>query len=99
EELVVHYQPLVDLRTHEITGVEALVRWNHPTRGLLPPFDFITLAEETSKISSIGGLVLRSAAAQVSRWQQRRPSARPLDLSVNASFRELIDENFVERTL
>ena len=99
EELVVHYQPLVDLRTHEITGVEALVRWNHPTRGLLPPSDFITLAEETGKISSIGGLVLRSAAAQVSRWQQSLPSARPLDLSVNASFRELIDENFVERTL
>lgn len=98
-ELVVHYQPLVDLRTHEVTGVEALVRWNHPTRGLLQPVDFITLAEETGKISQIGSYVLTEAAACVRRWQDQVGDSRRLELSVNVSYRELLDDEFVPRTL
>jgi predicted signal transduction protein with EAL and GGDEF domain len=70
EELFVHYQPLVDLGTQRVVGVEALVRWKHPTRGLVPPDRFIGLAEERGVIYAIGELVLKQACAQMVAWRE-----------------------------
>jgi diguanylate cyclase (GGDEF)-like protein len=67
-EFVVFYQPLIKLQTDEICGFEALVRWNHPVRGLVPPLDFIPLAEETGLIVQIGEWVLRNACAEAAKW-------------------------------
>jgi diguanylate cyclase (GGDEF)-like protein len=67
-EFVVHYQPLINLKTEEICGFEALVRWNHPVRGLVPPLDFIPLAEETGLITAIGEWVLRTACLEAANW-------------------------------
>jgi diguanylate cyclase (GGDEF)-like protein len=89
QELVLHYQPIVDLETEEIVGVEALVRWQHPTRGLIPPLDFIPLAEETGQIVEIGRWVLREAVRQADDWRHLRPPGSPLSVSFNLSPREL----------
>jgi diguanylate cyclase (GGDEF)-like protein/PAS domain S-box-containing protein len=88
EELVLHYQPAVDLRTSSIVGVEALVRWEHPTRGLLPPSDFIPVAEETLLIDGIGRWVLAEACRQLARWRHELPD-KALTMSVNVSARQL----------
>jgi diguanylate cyclase (GGDEF)-like protein/PAS domain S-box-containing protein len=89
-ELVLHYQPIVCLRTNRITGCEALVRWKHPERGLVPPGDFIPLAEETGLIVPIGEWVLRTACAQLADWSAK--GLTPLDLAVNLSAREFRHE-------
>jgi diguanylate cyclase (GGDEF)-like protein len=88
DQLILEYQPVVDLDTGEIVGLEALVRWQHPTRGLLPPSSFIALAEESGAILSIGAWVLARAAHELRGWQRRY--ARPeLWMSVNVSVRQL----------
>ena len=93
-EFVLHYQPIVDLGGGQITGVEALVRWNHPTRGLLPPGEFIPLAEETGLICEVGTWVLTEACRQTRIWQHRDP-ARPLfTVAVNVSVRQLQQPGF-----
>jgi diguanylate cyclase (GGDEF)-like protein len=97
EELRLHYQPLVDLRTGAVVGVEALLRWQHPARGLVPPMSFIPLAEETGLILPIGDWVLRTACHQVRDWQRRFPAARSLMVSVNLSARQFAQSNLVER--
>ncbi|MEV6600207.1 bifunctional diguanylate cyclase/phosphodiesterase [Actinoplanes sp. NPDC051346] len=84
-EFTLRYQPIVHLRTGEITGLEALVRWQHPERGLIPPLDFIPLAEETGMIVQIGEWVLREACRQAAIWNTRRDGQRPLSVSVNLS--------------
>jgi diguanylate cyclase (GGDEF)-like protein len=94
-ELVIDYQPLVDLTDGTMAGVEALVRWQHPTRGLLAPSAFIDLAEETSAIVAIGAWVLDTAAQQALRWQ-RRYDLPELTLSVNVSVCQLENPGFVE---
>jgi diguanylate cyclase (GGDEF)-like protein len=86
-EMAVHYQPIVALASGEVTGVEALLRWNHPRRGLLVPADFIAVAEECGALVPIGMWVLREATLQVQRWQQRRGT--PLTVSVNISAGQL----------
>ncbi|MGK5680510.1 putative bifunctional diguanylate cyclase/phosphodiesterase [Actinoplanes sp. URMC 104] len=83
-EFELRYQPIVHLRTGEITGVEALVRWQHPERGIVPPMDFIPLAEETGMIVPIGEWVLREATARVAFWNACR-GGPPLTVSVNVS--------------
>jgi diguanylate cyclase (GGDEF)-like protein len=89
QEFVLHYQPIVDLETEEIVGVEALVRWEHPTRGLVPPLEFIPLAEETGQIVRIGRWVLHEAVRQAEDWRRLRPPGSPLSVSFNLSPREL----------
>ncbi|MDQ1490003.1 MAG: hypothetical protein QOJ23_2517, partial [Actinomycetota bacterium] len=92
-ELVLDYQPIVNLETGTFVGVEALVRWQHPTRGLLPPLAFIELAEETGAIVEIGAWVLETAASQLQTWR-RRYGLPALWLSVNVSVRQLDDPGF-----
>ncbi|MFC3386422.1 putative bifunctional diguanylate cyclase/phosphodiesterase [Couchioplanes azureus] len=88
-EFTLRYQPIVHLRTGEITGLEALVRWQHPERGIIPPLDFVPLAEETGMIVQIGEWVLREACRQAAAWNARREGRRPLSVSVNLSALQL----------
>ena len=94
-DLAVHYQPIVQLTTGRIVGVEALVRWDHPTRGLIDPTEFIRLAEENGTILALGRTVLRTAARQVVEWH-RRPGLEHLGLSVNLSPLQLQHPGFIE---
>jgi EAL domain-containing protein (putative c-di-GMP-specific phosphodiesterase class I) len=87
-EFLLHYQPIINLDTGEVCEVEALVRWQHPRRGLVPPGVFIPLAEETGLIVPLGQWVLEEAARQARRWQTEFPSTR-LTMSVNLSGRQL----------
>ncbi len=92
-EFLLHYQPQVDLKTGKILAVEALVRWNHPTLGLVPPNNFIPLAEETGLICAIGEWVLHTACAQNKAWQQM--GMPPLRMAVNLSARQFQQQNLV----
>src|SRR5215216_7694658 len=89
EEFVVHYQPVVGADSGRIMGMEALVRWEHPERGLVAPDEFVPLAEELGLIVPIGRWVLREACRQAKEWQERYPSDLPLMIGVNLSAREL----------
>ena len=94
-EFELFYQPLITLETGRITELEALVRWRHPERGLVPPLEFIPLAEETGLIVPIGTWVLGQACRQMREWQERFPRDTPLSVSVNLSVRQFIQPNFV----
>ncbi|HEV7860827.1 MAG TPA: diguanylate cyclase [Pyrinomonadaceae bacterium] len=98
EELRVHYQPVISLRTGRISGFEALVRWQHDARGLLLPAEFISVAEETGMIISLGQWVLRESCRQMQEWQQRGLfSDGPLNLSVNLSSKQFTQHDLVEQ--
>jgi diguanylate cyclase (GGDEF)-like protein len=94
-EFDVHYQPIVHLDTGEISGVEALVRWNHPSRGLLLPAEFIRLAEETGLIVPLGWSVLREACRRAQSWQETYGRDRCFTISVNLSPKQLMDPGLV----
>jgi diguanylate cyclase (GGDEF)-like protein len=96
EQLILHYQPKLDLQTRRITGVEALVRWAHPTRGLLPPGDFIPLAEQAGLMAPLTRLVLDQALVQAARW---RASGFDLTMAVNVSATNLLDGGFTDAAL
>ena len=91
DEFAVYYQPIVDLRSGAVVALEGLARWQHPTRGLLTPRDFIPVAEETGVIDQIGRRVLSIACRQLAEWQQLFAQHRALSVSVNLSPRELVD--------
>jgi diguanylate cyclase (GGDEF)-like protein/PAS domain S-box-containing protein len=91
DELVLYYQPLIELGDGAIAGFEALLRWEHPTRGRLAPDRFIALAESTGLIVPIGAWVVRTACAQLRRWQDAHPWAQDLEVSVNISAHQLVD--------
>jgi diguanylate cyclase (GGDEF)-like protein len=95
-ELVVHYQPKVDARTLQICGVEALVRWMHPTRGLLFPGDFLQLAEDSGLMRDLTGVVLEQSLDQVKEW---RETGRHLSVAVNLSASSLVDAELPSRVL
>ena len=88
-EFLIHYQPIVSLKAGEIVGFEALVRWQHPSRGLIAPSQFIPLAEDTGLIVPIGEWVLRESCRQMAEWQRRFSQNSPLSISVNISNRQL----------
>jgi diguanylate cyclase (GGDEF)-like protein len=96
DQLEVHYQPIVELPTGRVAGVEALVRWDHPERGLLPPGEFIPVAEETGAILPLGRAVLRKACETVAGWQREHPGDEPLTVSVNVSAVQLDQAGLVE---
>ncbi|MEH7107160.1 sensor domain-containing protein [Bacillus sp. JJ1764] len=92
-EFILHYQPIVDLSKNEIKGVEALIRWDHPHRGKVPPDRFIPIAEETGMIIPIGEMVLKEACNQLKRWQE---SGLPMpSISVNISLRQFYQTDLV----
>jgi diguanylate cyclase (GGDEF)-like protein len=93
-QFALHYQPKVDLASGQITGVEALLRWTHPELGVLPPMQFIPLAEETGLIVPIGRWVLKEACAQNMAWQRR--GLRPLSMAVNLSPRQFADPQLLQ---
>jgi diguanylate cyclase (GGDEF)-like protein len=98
-EFQLFYQPLISLATGRITELEALLRWNHPERGVVPPLDFIPLAEETGLIVPIGSWVLKEACRQMCEWQREFPQLAgtdPLALSVNLSVKQFAQRGFVE---
>ena len=94
EEFIVHYQPKINVQTNKIVGMEALVRWIHPEKGLIPPLNFITVAEETGLIIPIGKWVLEEACRQTSRWHQLGYDS--LTISINISPKQFYYKNFVE---
>jgi EAL domain-containing protein (putative c-di-GMP-specific phosphodiesterase class I) len=88
-QLLLHYQPIADLRSGHILGVEALVRWAHPERGLVPPVDFIPLAEETGLIVEVGAWVLREACTQAVAWHRANPDRPPVSVAINLAGSQL----------
>ena len=98
-EFKVHYQPILRLDGGRIAAAEALVRWDHPQRGLLLPEEFLSVAEDTGLIAQIGEGVLREACRQMRAWQQRYPTIPPLTVSVNLSPRQLFRPELVAEIL
>jgi diguanylate cyclase (GGDEF)-like protein/PAS domain S-box-containing protein len=96
-ELRLHYQPIADLTTGALVGAEALARWQHPTRGLVLPMEFLPLAEETGLILPMGQWVLEEACRQARLWQQAFPDSPPLAVSVNISARQFQQPDLVHR--
>jgi len=96
-EFVVHYQPIWDLSSTHLVGFEALVRWEHPVRGLVGPGSFIALAEETGIILELGRLVLTQACADLADWRERDPAARKLFVAVNLSNKQFSQHALVEQ--
>lgn len=94
-ELVLHYQPLVSATTHEVVGLEALIRWQHPEQGLLSPFHFISVAEVSGLIVPIGEWVLRTACKQARIWQKKFD--RDIIIAVNLSARQFQQPNLIEQ--
>ncbi len=95
-EFVLHYQPVIELGSGRVSGVEALIRWNHPRRGIVPPLEFIPLAEETGLIVPIGRWVLGEAAHYAVRLQRRYPMEPPLHMAVNLSARQVARPEIVD---
>lgn len=89
KEFLLYYQPIVSMENQHVAGFEALIRWNHPTRGMVSPAEFIPIAEETGLILPIGEWVLRESCRQASEWKQAYPAADDLIISVNLSSRQL----------
>jgi diguanylate cyclase (GGDEF)-like protein/PAS domain S-box-containing protein len=94
-ELAVYYQPIVEFSTGAVKGVEALVRWLHPTRGVLAPIEFIGVAEDTGLIVPLGRWVLNEACRQIVEWRSNDPDASTLMVSVNLSTRQLLEPDIV----
>ena len=95
-DFVVHYQPIIDLESGKLNGVEALVRWNRDAGRLVEPSEFIPVAEDTGMILQIGRFVLEEACRQAGEWQRQLPAGAPLSVNVNLSARQLAHAGFVE---
>jgi len=97
KELRLYYQPIVNLATNQITGFEALVRWQHPERGIISPIKFIPLAEETGLIVPLGWWVLQTACRQLRQWQKMFPERENLTMNVNLSGKQFVQKDLSER--
>ena len=97
DEFELFYQPIIGLDEAALEGFEALVRWNHPQRGLVPPDKFISIAENTGLIIPMTVKILRSACAQVVKWQKLQPDGRPLSVAVNLSGKHFAHPALVEQ--
>lgn len=95
-EFRLHYQPIITLSSGKITGFEALIRWQHPERGLVFPLEFISIAEETGLIVPIGYWVLEEACRQMQTWQVQFPKIPPLTISINFSSKQFLQSDLVE---
>ena len=95
KELMLYYQPIIDLNTKKMTGFEALVRWNHTTRGLIYPMEFIPLAEDHGLIYQIGAWILHEACSQLKLLQTRYPAQPPLNMSINISNAQFSQQDLV----
>jgi diguanylate cyclase (GGDEF)-like protein len=96
DEFVLHYQPIIDVTDERIVGVEALIRWEDPGRGTIPPLDFVPQLEESGLIVPVGEWALEEACRQVTAWTKAFPSVGPLRVSVNVSPRQLLQAHFGE---
>jgi diguanylate cyclase (GGDEF)-like protein/PAS domain S-box-containing protein len=96
DELQLEYQPIVDLETRTVTGLETLVRWDHPRRGRIPPADFIPIAEQSGLIVAIGRWVMLHACAHARHWSRSLPELLPVTVTVNLSARQLGDEHLID---
>ena len=95
EEFVLNYQPIVELETGILQGFEALIRWNHPERGLIAPNEFIPVAEETGMIVALGEWVLREACQQLQSWQQLYPERPTLQMCINLSAKQFLQADLI----
>ena len=96
DQFCLQYQPIVNLKTGLVESVEALVRWNHPQRGMIPPNDFIPMSEETGLIVTIGEWVMKTACLQFAQWQNQDPDGTPKHISINLSRQQLLQPKFNE---
>lgn len=96
-EFELYYQPIIGLESSSLVGFEALVRWNHPQRGLVPPNEFIPILESTGLIVPMTIQILHSACSQVAAWQDRSPNGKPLSVAVNLSGKHFADPNLVDQ--
>ena len=97
KEFCLYYQPIINLMNNSLKGFEALIRWNHPTQGLVSPAKFISIAEETGLIHDVGAWVLQAACQQLRSWQQQFPELKSLVLNVNISIPQLTSPDFVKQ--
>ncbi len=97
DELMVYYQPIIDLATMRLTGFEALMRWNHPQRGIVPPVEFIPVSEETGLIIPMTWWILRRACEQMVEWQKRSPLNQNLMISINLSTKHFTQNDLVDQ--
>ena len=97
EEFCVYYQPIIDLQTNRIRGFESLVRWRHPTRGIISPLEFIPVAEETGLIIPLGEQVIRESCRQLREWQKNDSANSNLTMSINLSCKQFNQTDLVER--
>ena len=96
KEFTLHYQPIIDLQSGRMTGMEALVRWNHPKRGQIQPMEFIPTAEETNLIIPLGRWILEEACMQARQWQNQYDCETTLSITVNLSSRQFKDNSLIE---
>ncbi|QDT45210.1 Phytochrome-like protein cph2 [Gimesia alba] len=99
QEFRVFYQPIISLTTMTIVGFEALLRWEHPERGIIPPSEFLDVAEKCGLMIPVGWWVMQTACGQLREWQNQFPTATALTLNVNFSPRQIIQPNVIEKTL
>jgi diguanylate cyclase (GGDEF)-like protein/PAS domain S-box-containing protein len=97
QEFELYYQPIISLTSDQLSGFEALIRWHHPERGLVPPSEFIPIAEETGLIIAIGDWVLNQACQQISTWQNKYIEAKSLKVSINLTCQQIREKNLLEK--
>jgi diguanylate cyclase (GGDEF)-like protein len=96
-EFELHYQPILLLKDLQVTGFEALIRWRHPSRGLIAPMDFIPICEETGLIHKVGAWVMKEACLQVTKWRAENPAYRHLNVHVNVSGNQVCHPHFIKQ--